>query len=153
MSRPRTLTAMAAAAAAGTLLLGSLPAEAAHKPTFRADLQGANEVPNHGDLHGSGRLRATINLNTGSVCVRILVTGIDTPTAAHIHEAPAGVAGPVVVTLPTPTVGTLSGGCVDVGPVLANEIAADPDEYYANVHNAHFPGGALRGQLEPTPVP
>ena len=30
---------------------------------------------------------------------------------------------------------------------LAQEILSSPEDYYVNVHNAEYPGGALRGQL------
>jgi hypothetical protein len=75
------------------------------------------------------------------------VTGIVPATAAHIHLAPEGVAGPVVVPLTPPTSG-VSSGCVSG---LAREgvkaILKDPAVYYVNVHNADHPAGALRGQL------
>ncbi len=29
----------------------------------------------------------------------------------------------------------------------AADIATHPEDYYVNVHNAEFPGGAVRGQL------
>jgi hypothetical protein len=80
------------------------------------------------------------------LCYQLSVSGIAQATAAHIHEAPVGVAGPVVVELLPPTDGS-SGGCIDVGRDLAKEILQDPADYYVNVHNAEFPGGALRGQL------
>jgi hypothetical protein len=66
--------------------------------------------------------------------------------AAHIHEAPAGQAGPVVVGLMPPTNGAAS-GCVSVARELARDILMNPANYYVNVHNAEFPAGALRGQL------
>ena len=37
-----------------------------------------------------------------------------------------------------------SGGSVGA---LAQEILSSPEEYYVNVHNGEYPGGALRGQL------
>ncbi|MBA3267249.1 MAG: CHRD domain-containing protein [Acidimicrobiia bacterium] len=66
-------------------------------------------------------------------------------TAAHIHEAPPGAPGPVVQGLIAPTRGR-SAGCL-TNYALAADIAADPGDYYVNVHNTPFPGGAVRGQL------
>jgi hypothetical protein len=34
-----------------------------------------------------------------------------------------------------------------VGDQTVAEILADPGSYYVNVHNAEYPGGAIRGQL------
>ena len=67
-------------------------------------------------------------------------------TAAHIHIAPPGSAGPIVVPLNPPTSGQ-SQGCATVSYQLAVNLVQNPDDYYVNVHNADFPGGALRGQL------
>ncbi len=41
----------------------------------------------------------------------------------------------------------MSEGCVKVDRALALEILKRPADYYVNVHNAEFPGGAVRGQL------
>ncbi len=91
---------------------------------------------------------ATVRVNPGQkeICFELRVSGIAPATAAHIHEAPPGMAGPVVVGL-TPLTGGMSSGCVPVKRELAKEILKDPADYYVNVHNAEFPGGALRGQL------
>jgi hypothetical protein len=88
----------------------------------------------------------TVNPGQGVLCYELSVSGIAPATMAHIHEAPVGEAGPVRVDLRKPSDGS-SSGCVEVGRTLAKEILQDPSDYYVNVHNAEFPGGALRGQL------
>jgi hypothetical protein len=39
-------------------------------------------------------------------------------------------------------------GCVTADKDLIKDIRQNPENYYVNVHNAAFPGGAVRGQLE-----
>ena len=109
-------------------------------------LTGAEEVPGPGDPDGSGFATVTANPGQGLVCYELSVSGIAPATAAHIHEAPFGEAGDVVVTLGAPSDG-FSSGCVQVGRDLARDILKNPSEYYVNVHNLEFPNGALRGQL------
>jgi hypothetical protein len=118
---------------------------------FVALLNGASEVPGPGDTDGAGAAAITIDVTTGEICFDLRVTGIETATAAHIHEGAAGEAPPnnIVATLiaPTPT----STGCVTgvdaTSPATFDEIIANPAGFYVNVHNAAFPGGAVRGQL------
>jgi len=112
-----------------------------------AALAGANEVPRPGDPDGTGTARLTVNAGKGLVCYELRVANIEPATAAHIHEAPAGTAGPVVVGLMAPNAAGVSSGCATVSREFANELAADPADYYVNVHNPSFPGGAVRGQL------
>jgi aldose sugar dehydrogenase len=116
-------------------------------PKFTATLTGAAEVPVPGDPDGTGRAMVWINEDENRVCFTLNVANIALPaTLAHIHRGAAGVPGPVVVTLIAPT-GGASSGCVDATDAIIDEILANPSGFYVNVHNAPFPGGAVRGQL------
>jgi hypothetical protein len=122
-------------------------AVAGSKSDLSANLTGAAERPGPGDPDGRGG--ASIRIHKDKVCYELQVSGISPATAAHIHEAPAGEPGPVVVALEG-TWKTKNGvqtlkGCVRSGE--AGDIAANPANYYVNVHNDPFPGGAVRGQL------
>jgi hypothetical protein len=118
-----------------------------------ATLSGANEVPGPGDPHGRGR--AFVRLAGNKACYALEWSKIGAPTAAHIHQGGAGVAGPVVVLFFEPGTnaaslpGTLSSvaGCVAVDPAVARKIAASPRDWYVNIHTADFAPGAIRGQL------
>ncbi len=146
--RTRRFAAMPLAVMLGLLaavaLIGSGSANGGRPLT--ATLLGSSEVPVSGDPDGSGTARITVNPGQEEICYELAVEGIAPARAAHIHEAPAGVAGPVEVTLMAPTSGT-SSGCASVDREVAKEILKHPEQYYVNVHNAEFPGGALRGQL------
>ncbi len=126
------------------LVLASIAA-AGGRP-LSTTLTGAAEAPGPGDPDGSGSAFITLNHGQGEVCFELTVSGIAPATAAHIHVAPAGVPGPVVVPLAAPTSGS-SSGCVSADPDLIKAIMKHPEEYYVNVHNVDFPAGALRGQL------
>jgi len=126
------------------LLLGGHQPAAAN-PTLEATLSGANEIAG-GDPDGSGSALISISPATNQLCFDLRVEGIAGATAAHIHKAPAGVNGGIVVPLSPPSNGS-STGCVSVDPELLRDILKHPEEYYVNVHNADYPGGALRGQL------
>jgi hypothetical protein len=118
-----------------------------------ATLSGANEVPGPGDPDGRGR--AFVRLAGDKACYALEWSRISAPTAAHIHDGRAGVAGPVVVLFLEPGTnaaslpGTLSSvaGCVGVDPAVARKIAASPRDFYVNIHTADFGPGAIRGQL------
>ena len=150
----RTLRAATALVSAVALVGVSAAPALAHSPKrqLKASLSGANEVsattgqPGAGDPDGSGKARVKIDLRNSRLCYTLRVKNIDPAVAAHIHDAKAGVNGPIVVTLAAPTNGR-SSGCVTVEMTLLKDIRTNPSEYYVNVHNAAFPGGALRGQL------
>lgn len=112
-----------------------------------AVLLGENEIP-AGDPDGRGAANVIIHQGE-QLCFGLSVTGIGDPTAAHIHRGGKHEVGGVVVTLTPPSTGDpgASAACVPIGADLAAEILDKPHEFYVNVHNVAFPGGALRGQL------
>lgn len=109
-------------------------------------MTGAQEAPVLGDPDGSGVATFRINPGKGTVCWTLEVSDIAPATAAHIHVAPPGVPGPVVVPLGAPASGS-SSGCAEVERELALDLIRNAEDYYVNVHNAEYPGGAVRGQL------
>jgi hypothetical protein len=123
---------------AGVVMAGGRP--------LTADLLGANERPVLGDPDGTGWFSGTFNPGTGEVCFAYEVTGVDPLAAAHIHFAAAGSPGGVVIPMP-PTSATGGSGCTTADRDLIVAILQNPSDYYFNVHNATYPGGALRGQL------
>lgn len=119
-------------------------------------LTGAQEVPGPGDADGRG---AFVYLAAGDkLCYLLTAHKIDTPVAAHIHSGVRGEAGGIAVGLEVPA-GGISAACITAVPdttpdtpdvLLRSELDAiisDPAGFYANVHTATFPAGAIRGQL------
>jgi hypothetical protein len=144
----RARTFLAPLAIASALILSTLLAStaAAGGQTFHLTLTGAAEAPGPGDPDGTGTATIVFNRGQGEVCYSYEVSGVAPLTAAHIHVAPAGSPGPVVIPLP-PTSPTGGSGCVSADRELIKAITKDPANYYFNVHNAEFPAGALRAQL------
>jgi CHRD domain len=135
-----------AVVALGALVLAAPVMGASGTTTLSTSLNGEEEVPGPGDPNGTGTATLTLDRQAGQICYQITVDKIRTAVAAHIHEGPAGVAGPVVVGLDPPSDGS-SEGCVVVKRALINDISRNPSNYYVNVHNEPFPAGAVRGQL------
>ena len=118
-----------------------------HPHNFHASLSGEKEVPGPGDEDGHGHFKSHANHEENKLCVEMHVSNIDPATAAHIHYGEKGVAGPVVITLPTPNADGHASGCMDVNHDTLWEITQSLHDYYVNVHNAEYPDGAVRGQL------
>lgn len=132
-----------------------------------------------GDPTGRGEAYVFgIDANTTTLCYLVQVERIgelsEAPgngRQAHIHRGRAGENGPVVVTLAWPQDGR-SADCIAQDRILPNgnpafardpvtgkplatafEILMNPEQFYINVHNAEYPAGAVRGQLEDTLQP
>jgi hypothetical protein len=130
-------------------LLSATPAAAADA-TLMVNMTGAAERPGPGDPDGYGRAFITINDAANQLCVYIQFAGITMPTTGfHIHFAPPTAPGPVVVAFAAPTTNQFS-QCVTVGDeALLDNIAANPGQYYLNLHTLPLYGaGAIRGQLQ-----
>jgi CHRD domain len=78
----------------------------------------------------------------------------ETFNMGHIHQAPVGVAGPVVVPLFVPPAPATSARHIkqrgtatpNAGTTGAN-LCQNASAYYVNYHTTTFPNGAIRGQL------
>jgi CHRD domain-containing protein len=147
------LALLAAFALVATLAIGAVTASGGR--TFNLALSSAEEVPTPTDT-ATGTAWLQINPGQREVCFEITwddVAGM--VTASHIHIAPVGVAGPVVVPLFTvPQASDANGdgsasGCA-ASTLSASELAtilAKPADYYVNVHSTLNGAGAIRAQL------
>lgn len=133
------LATRAAAAFGAALLL--LPASSAGALPVRATTLHATLAPS-GDADGSGMAMVRLRPVVRRVCASISWSGIDKPSAAHIHRRSDG---QVVVDL----TGAVTGGakCTTASRRVIRRIAERPGRYYVNVHNATYPAGAVQGNL------
>ena len=161
----------------GLLFLCSygLMAQRAVTVIFLAVMQPSNEVPAITDTSSASAiiyLHAIVD-NAGAVVsgsvdfdISTKFSGAVTATGLHIHNAAAGVNGPIVI--PTDVNGTDKSLAIDAtgrmriqkqvqfpttSPAVAvstiQDMAANPQNYYVNIHTTVSPGGAMRGQLMP----
>jgi CHRD domain len=78
----------------------------------------------------------------------------ETFVAGHIHQAPIGVAGSIVVPLfvaPAPATSARhikqGGAATPNAGTTGADLCQNPSAFYVNYHTTAFPGGAIRGQL------
>ncbi len=119
-----------------------------------ASLRGANEVPVQGGPavnDKDGAALEFIKVKGDKVSVAVTWRGTGKPTLLHIHQGAKGTNGGVKVDF-TKLLDKAKGhsvtGTVKVTDgALLDALKSDPGAFYANLHTAEFPGGAVRGQL------
>ena len=157
-----------------------LPAQATYAvPTFAGNLTGAHEVPPVTSL-GTGLATVVLDPTAQTIQVNATFSGLTSnDVAAHIHCcAPLGTNAGVATTVPAfpgfplgvtsgtyssvvfdltqptiynPAFVTLEGGLLQAEAALIAGI--ENEMTYLNIHTGNFPGGEIRGQLEPVPEP
>jgi hypothetical protein len=156
------LLALVAALAAVAVPAAGTPAASS---VSVAHLSGGEEVP-PADTRATGQAIFKLSRDGMSLDYRLIVANIENLSMAHIHLAPAGVNGPVVVWLypdgppPQPIEGRFS-GVLATGTITADDLVgplagASLDDLlaamragntYVNVHTEQYPGGEVRGQI------
>ena len=140
---------------------------------FRARLSGRNEVPNPVDTRARGRAIFRLSKDGTELKFKVIVAKIEDVIGAHIHLAPAGANGPIVLSMIPDTAGFLADGALIPDPGLTlkgvlvegTATAADlvgplmdqPLDFliremrngnaYVNVHTVANRSGEIRGQI------
>jgi len=139
--------------------------------TFTANLSAGNEVPPVTNADANGRGTATMVfavprdatgaiIGGGTINFTVQLSGFAPGSSmilAHIHPGAAGINGsPLVntglsaasaVTMDANGAGSLTFNNITVSQGDATSIAANPANFYFNVHSQLNAGGAARGQL------
>jgi hypothetical protein len=164
------------------LMMLWVPAAHASPITFSAVLSGANEIPPNASS-GTGLATVALDPIAQTLQVNVTYSGLSAnDTAAHIHCCiPSGLPGNLMVATTVPafpgfTTGVMSGdyhsvvfdltmpGIYNPAFVMAENnsipqaeaaliFAITNGQSYLNIHTSAIPGGEIRGQLEPVPLP
>jgi hypothetical protein len=148
-----------AALALVMLLVSAIPAGADTEFKITIKLDALDPVTGQvtGDPDGRGTAEFTFDTVEGTVCYELEVESITEPVepapglgSAHIHTLDSVPPGGIAVDLeadfqPDKSDEFKASGCVD--SALIEAILEHPDQYYVNIHNVEFPGGALSGLL------
>lgn len=122
---------------------GEIRGQIAREVRF-ASLTGGEEVPPTPSLAtGTGTL--VVDTATRAASGGITIAGM-TATMAHVHQAPVGTNGPIIIPLDNGGGGVWS---VPSGSRLTADqyLAYKQGNLYYNAHSTDFPGGEVRGQL------
>jgi hypothetical protein len=120
---------------------------------LHAKLAAKNETNSTSTAKGHTQIKVR---NDGTIEFKTQINNKNHETfvAGHIHQAPVGIAGPVVVPLfvaPAPPTSARhikqSGVATPNAGTTGAALCQDPTAYYVNYHTTAFPGGAIRGQL------
>jgi hypothetical protein len=142
------------------------PVFAVRGDQFMTHATGAEEVPAN-DSDGQGQAVFRLSDDGMTLSYKLIVANIENVTQSHIHLAPAGSNGGVVVWLypetgqapqliPGRTQGVLAEGEITSADLVGALAGADLDTLlselragnaYVNVHTLQLPGGEIRGQL------
>lgn len=122
------------------ICVGIAESECAFEQAITASLSGSQHSP---PVSSTGTGSATFTLDGDQLSYVITYQNlVGTEIMAHIHNAPPGDNGPIVIPLPTgsPKIGTAT-----LTPLLMAELLAG--NLYINVHSDLFPNGELRGNI------
>lgn len=149
------------------LTAAALAAQTVETIPFRAILSNANEVPPTTAASGGATVllhvvrdaSGAITSGSADAIVSYKFPGAATITAMHIHQAPAGVNGAIILPWTIVRLDDSTGvGAIPMAQTnfpsaavsldIVNQILANPAGFYFNVHTTDAPGGAMRGQLQ-----
>ena len=139
----RTRVIAAVVVVLGIAVPTGLAAVGTFHSTVSATLAGKSEAPK-GSPTGSGTAVVKFNTKTSQACWTLKVKGLDKTLSAHVHKAPPGKNGPVVIPLGARFA---TKGCVTIPMKTLRAVANIPGAYYVNVHTRKYLNGAIRGQL------
>jgi hypothetical protein len=112
-------------------------------------MSGLQEVPANSSA-GTGTITATLTDPNGVLNVTVNFSGLGSgTTAAHIHNAPAGTNGGVIIPLTGFPTGVTSGNYTmsfNLTPAQIADLLAG--NLYINIHTTGIPGGEIRGQIK-----
>lgn len=112
---------------------------------FTAMLDGNQETPNPVVTNATGTGWAVLRNDGSEIEYSVTIAGLSSNlTAAHFHNAPAGVGGGVVQGI-TFSDSTSTGSWTGFSENIISELLKN--RLYFNVHSTNNPGGEVRGQL------
>ncbi len=141
---------LAAAGCAASAGRPAAPSASAGAPSVSLCATLAGAGPASDALDPEGRGLAVLHLERTAIRFRIETRGVGTVTASHIHHGASGVNGPMLWEINPGFAGeSTDGEAAGIPPGVLRLLAAEPSEFYVKLHTMKFPGGAIRGQLEP----